>query len=139
MTCQSQTPSYTVSSLISAKFIITALTLNQHKDQSVTNSITHCSSLALLPPHSKIDTNLTKPTKIYPLPHMYVIKDLVPDMNNFYEQYRSIQPWLQREDGLKPGDQQYLQSVDDRKKLVGNFCVLDIRLMFSIEVRHISE
>lgn len=71
-------------------------------------------------PHSKIDTNLTKATKIYPLPHMYVIKDLVPDMNNFYEQYRSIQPWLQREDGLKPGDQQYLQSVDDRKKLVGD-------------------
>merc|ERR1719184_362477 len=28
---------------------------------------------------------------------MYVIKDLVPDMNNFYEQYRSIQPWLQNE------------------------------------------
>lgn len=49
---------------------------------------------------------------------MYVIKDLVPDMNNFYEQYRSIKPWLQRDDGLKPGDQQYLQSVDDRKKLV---------------------
>merc|ERR1712224_546042 len=34
-------------------------------------------------------------TKIYPLPHMYVLKDLVPDMGNFYEQYRSIEPWLQ--------------------------------------------
>jgi succinate dehydrogenase (ubiquinone) iron-sulfur subunit len=46
---------------------------------------------------SKIDdVNLDKPTKIYPLPHMYVVKDLVPDMNNFYNQYRSIQPWLQR-------------------------------------------
>merc|ERR1711962_820317 len=64
---------------------------------------------------SKIDSNLGKATKIYPLPHMYVIKDLVPDMNNFYDQYQSIQPWLQREDGLKPGDKQYLQSVDDRK------------------------
>jgi len=31
-----------------------------------------------------------KATKIYPLPHMYVVKDLVPDMNNFYEQYRSL-------------------------------------------------
>merc|ERR1719266_2941912 len=29
---------------------------------------------------------------------MYVVKDLVPDMNNFYQQYRSIQPWLQRDD-----------------------------------------
>ena len=26
---------------------------------------------------------------------MYVIKDLVPDMTNFYDQYRSIKPWLQ--------------------------------------------
>jgi len=74
---------------------------------------------------SKIDSNLGKATKIYPLPHMYVIKDLVPDMNNFYDQYQSIQPWLQREDGLKPGDKQYLQSVDDRKKLDGLYeCIL---------------
>lgn len=27
---------------------------------------------------NKIDTNTSKPTKIYPLPHMYVVKDLVP-------------------------------------------------------------
>merc|ERR1712107_473898 len=46
---------------------------------------------------SKIDAN-NKTTKIYPLPHMYVVKDLVPDMNNFYQQYRSIQPWLQAEE-----------------------------------------
>jgi len=74
---------------------------------------------------SKIDTNTSKTTKVYPLPHMYVIKDLVPDMNNFYEQYRSIQPWLQRDDGLKPGDQQYLQDTEDRKKLDGLYeCIL---------------
>lgn len=74
---------------------------------------------------SKIDTNLGKATKVYPLPHMYVIKDLVPDMNNFYDQYRSIQPWLQRDDGLKPGDKQYLQDTDDRKKLDGLYeCIL---------------
>jgi len=46
---------------------------------------------------SKIHSD-NKATKIYPLPHMYVIKDLVPDMNNFYQQYRSIQPWLQKSD-----------------------------------------
>lgn len=74
---------------------------------------------------SKIDTNLSKASKIYPLPHMYVIKDLVPDMNNFYDQYRSIQPWLQRKDEKKSGNQQYLQSVDDRKKLDGLYeCIL---------------
>jgi len=38
-------------------------------------------------------------------------------MNNFYTQYQSIQPWLQRKDEKKSGNQQYLQSVDDRKKL----------------------
>ena len=36
---------------------------------------------------TKIEAN-DKATKIYPLPHMYVVKDLVPDMNNFYQQYR---------------------------------------------------
>ncbi|XP_046412891.1 succinate dehydrogenase [ubiquinone] iron-sulfur subunit, mitochondrial [Neodiprion pinetum] len=74
---------------------------------------------------SKIDTNLSKRTKIYPLPHMYVVKDLVPDMNHFYSQYRSIQPWLQRKDAKESGTQQYLQSVDDRKKLDGLYeCIL---------------
>lgn len=74
---------------------------------------------------SKIDTNVSKSSKIYPLPHMYVIKDLVPDMNNFYTQYQSIQPWLQRNDEKKSGNQQYLQSVDDRKKLDGLYeCIL---------------
>merc|ERR1712227_218931 len=59
---------------------------------------------------------------------MYVVKDLVPDMNNFYQQYRSIQPWLQREDEkeMKKGDpQQTLQSVGDRAKLDGlHECIL---------------
>merc|ERR1712213_201827 len=75
---------------------------------------------------SKIDTN-AKVTKIYPLPHMYVIKDLVPDMNNFYQQYKSIQPWLQRndEDQLGSGEKQLLQSTDDRAKLDGLYeCIL---------------
>lgn len=68
-----------------------------------------------------------KATKIYPLPHMYVVKDLVPDMTNFYQQYRSIQPWLQREDEDKSGhgEKQILQSVEDRAKLDGLYeCIL---------------
>jgi len=75
---------------------------------------------------SKIDTNLSKSAKIYPLPHMYVVKDLVPDMTHFYNQYRSIEPWLQRSDPSKGGDvKQYLQSVDDRAKLDGLYeCIL---------------
>lgn len=51
---------------------------------------------------------------------MYVIKDLVPDLNNFYEQYRSIQPYLQREGDKPAGEVQLLQSVEDRQKLVRN-------------------
>jgi succinate dehydrogenase/fumarate reductase-like Fe-S protein len=35
--------------------------------------------------------------KIYPLPHTYVVKDLVPDLTLFYKQYKSIKPYLQRD------------------------------------------
>ena len=74
---------------------------------------------------SKIDTNVSSSSKIYPLPHMYIVKDLVPDLTNFYNQYKSIQPWLQRGDGKKAGSTQYLQSVEDRKKLDGLYeCIL---------------
>jgi len=75
---------------------------------------------------SKISAD-NKTTKIYPLPHMYVVKDLVPDMNNFYQQYRSIQPWLQKDETAhKEGAPlQSLQSVDDRAKLDGLYeCIL---------------
>lgn len=75
---------------------------------------------------SKIDSeNLDKPIKIHPLPHMFVIKDLVPDMNNFYKQYQSIQPWLQKDSMDEVNRKQNLQSVDDRKKLDGLYeCIL---------------
>merc|ERR1711998_92926 len=44
-----------------------------------------------------------KPIKIYPLPHMFVVKDLVPDMSNFYAQYKSVEPWLQAEVPMNGG------------------------------------
>jgi len=66
----------------------------------------------------RIDTNLNKVSKIYPLPHMYVIKDLVPDLSNFYAQYKSIEPYLKKKDESQEGKQQYLQSIEDREKLV---------------------
>lgn len=73
----------------------------------------------------KIDENLSKTTKIYPLPHMFVIKDLVPDMSNFYAQYRSIEPYLKRNDEVKFGEQQFFQSPVDRAKLDGLYeCIL---------------
>ena len=44
----------------------------------------------------RIPTETTQESRIYPLPHMYVVKDLVPDMTLFYKQYRSVKPYLQR-------------------------------------------
>ena len=66
---------------------------------------------------SYIDDDTSKASKIYPLPHMYVIKDLVPDMGNFYEQYRSIEPWLQpgeeKKEGPKDGASDKSTGKDD--------------------------
>uniref|UniRef100_A0A6P8RZR0 Succinate dehydrogenase [ubiquinone] iron-sulfur subunit, mitochondrial n=1 Tax=Geotrypetes seraphini TaxID=260995 RepID=A0A6P8RZR0_GEOSA len=74
---------------------------------------------------TKIDTNLSKVSKIYPLPHMYVVKDLVPDLSNFYAQYRSIEPYLKKKDESQQGKEQYLQSMEDREKLDGLYeCIL---------------
>ena len=79
--------------------------------------------------YSKIDKSTSTSCEVYPLPHMYIVKDLVPDLNNFYDQYRNIQPWLQRKDTKETGNQQYLQSVEDRKKLVS------VRLyLFSVSI-----
>uniref|UniRef100_A0A8C7T6N9 Succinate dehydrogenase [ubiquinone] iron-sulfur subunit, mitochondrial n=1 Tax=Oncorhynchus mykiss TaxID=8022 RepID=A0A8C7T6N9_ONCMY len=74
---------------------------------------------------NKIDTNTSKATKIYPLPHMYVVKDLVPDMSNFYAQYKSIEPYLKKKDETNEGKEQYPQTVEDRQKLDGLYeCIL---------------
>lgn len=63
--------------------------------------------------------------KIYPLPHMYVVKDLVPDLTHFFNQYKMIEPWLQRKDNVQMGKEQYLQDPEDRKKLDGLYeCIL---------------
>ncbi|CAF0709460.1 unnamed protein product [Brachionus calyciflorus] len=73
----------------------------------------------------KIDDNLSKKTKIYPLPHMFVVKDLIPDLSNFYAQYKSIEPYLKRKDTIKAGEQQFFQSEADRAKLDGLYeCIL---------------
>ena len=62
--------------------------------------------------------------KIYPLPHMPVIKDLVPDLTHFYAQYASIRPWI-RTQSAPPPDAERLQSKEDRAKLDGLYeCIL---------------
>lgn len=62
--------------------------------------------------------------KVYPLPHQPVVKDLVPDLTNFYAQYASIKPWMQS-DSPPPPDRERLQSRDDRAELDGLYeCIL---------------
>jgi succinate dehydrogenase (ubiquinone) iron-sulfur subunit len=48
-------------------------------------------------PLGRIPTDTNQESRIYPLPHTYVVKDLVPDLTYFYKQYKSIKPYLQRE------------------------------------------
>lgn len=61
---------------------------------------------------------------IYPLPHMDVVKDLVPDLTNFYAQYASVEPWLKNENAVTQ-DAERLQSKDERAKLDGLYeCIL---------------
>jgi succinate dehydrogenase / fumarate reductase, iron-sulfur subunit len=61
--------------------------------------------------------------KIYPLPHMPVVKELVPDLNHVYAQYASIEPWMQTESA--PPSRERLQSPAEREKLDGLYeCIL---------------
>jgi len=60
---------------------------------------------------------------INPLPHMAVVKDLVPDLTQAYAQLRSIEPWL-KADSPAP-DKERLQSKEERAKLDGMWeCIL---------------
>lgn len=62
--------------------------------------------------------------KIYPLPHMDVVKDLVPDLSVAYAQYTSIKPWLQA-DTPSPPNKERRQSPEEREKIDGLWeCVL---------------
>jgi succinate dehydrogenase / fumarate reductase iron-sulfur subunit len=62
--------------------------------------------------------------KIAPLPHMPVVKDLVPDLSQIYAQLRSVEPWL-KSDTPPPPDAERLQSKEERSKLDGLWeCIL---------------
>ena len=62
--------------------------------------------------------------KIFPLPHMPVVKDLVPDLSNAYRQLASIEPWLKADEDAPEGEERR-QSPVEREKLDGLWeCVL---------------
>ncbi|MFZ8864634.1 MAG: succinate dehydrogenase iron-sulfur subunit [Rickettsiales bacterium] len=86
---------------------------------SCSMNIDGTNTLACLKPISEIKGDV----KIYPLPHMEVVKDLVPDLTNFYAQLTSIKPWLQASSA--PSNSERLQTPADREKLDGFYeCVL---------------
>lgn len=61
---------------------------------------------------------------IYPLPHLPVVKDLVPDLSHFYAQYASIKPWMRTQSVPPPGKERR-QSKEDREQLDGLYeCIL---------------
>ncbi|HVY53848.1 MAG TPA: succinate dehydrogenase iron-sulfur subunit [Gammaproteobacteria bacterium] len=67
--------------------------------------------------------DLQEPIVIRPLPSFPVIRDLVVDMTQFYEQYEAVKPYLQN-DKEKPATE-YLQSPEDHAKLDGLYdCIL---------------
>jgi len=83
-------------------------------------NIAGTNTLACTQPISEIKGDV----KVYPLPHMPVVKDLVPDLTHFYAQHASIKPWIQTE-SVAPPDKERLQSIDDREKLDGLYeCIM---------------
>jgi succinate dehydrogenase / fumarate reductase, iron-sulfur subunit len=73
---------------------------------------------------TKAITDVKGEVRIFPLPHMPVIKDLVPDLTNFYAQYASVKPWLQTRTPAPP-DRERAQSPEDQEKIDGpSACIL---------------
>jgi succinate dehydrogenase iron-sulfur subunit len=71
-------------------------------------------TLACLTP---IDSLKKGTSRITPLPHMRVLKDLVPDLTGLYAQYELIEPWLQTDQ--PPPDRERHQSPEERTQLDG--------------------
>lgn len=86
---------------------------------SCSMNIDGTNTLACLKPISEVKSTV----RIYPLPHLPVVKDLVPDLGQFYAQHRSIEPWLKT---VSPQPQtEWRQLPKDREKLDGLYeCIL---------------
>jgi succinate dehydrogenase / fumarate reductase iron-sulfur subunit len=70
-----------------------------------------------------MDEIRNKTITVYPLPHQPVVKDLVPDLTNFYAQHAAVQPYLRTESPTP--EKEWKQSKEDREKLDGLYeCIL---------------
>ncbi|WP_207537782.1 succinate dehydrogenase iron-sulfur subunit [Sabulicella rubraurantiaca] len=87
---------------------------------SCSMNIDGLNTLACLKPIDEVKGEV----RVNPLPHMPVVKDLVPDLSQVYAQYRSIEPWLKSETPPPP-DEERRQSKDERAKVDGMWeCIL---------------
>jgi len=87
---------------------------------SCSMNIDGLNTLACLKPIEEVKGDV----RIHPLPHMPVVKDLVPDLSQIYAQLRSVEPWL-KADTPPPPDAERLQSKEERAKLDGLWeCIL---------------
>lgn len=75
--------------------------------------------LACITPLSSLGNSIT----LRPLPGIPVIRDLIVDLTNFYNQYEKVQPYLIND--APPPAKERLQSPEDRAKLDGLYeCIL---------------
>ncbi|MFK8040314.1 MAG: succinate dehydrogenase iron-sulfur subunit [Rickettsiaceae bacterium] len=87
---------------------------------SCSMNIDGTNTLACIKPIDEIKGDI----KIYPLPHMKIVKDLISDMSYFYAQYSFIEPWIKSNTPITK-DKERLQSIEDREKLDGLYeCIL---------------
>jgi len=86
-------------------------------------NISGSNTLACLKPIKEAAVDNKVP--VYPLPHMPVIRDLVTDLSQFYEQHKTIRPWLELTPEQMKSPREVLQSKEQRKKLDGLYeCIL---------------
>ncbi len=72
---------------------------------------------------TKVIDDVKGDVKVYPLPHLPVVKDLVADLTTLYAQYASIEPWIKTDTPAPDGER--LQSEEERAKLDGLWeCIL---------------
>jgi succinate dehydrogenase / fumarate reductase iron-sulfur subunit len=87
---------------------------------SCSMNIDGTNTLACLTPMDSLKNGVSR---ITPLPHLPVLKDLIADLSGLYAQYELIEPWLQSDQ--PPPDRERLQSPEDRAKLDGSWeCIL---------------
>ena len=86
---------------------------------SCSMNINGTNQLACTTPMDSIDGEI----RVYPLPHMEVIKDLIVDLSQFFAQYASVEPWLKND--ISPVAGERLQSAEERNRIDGAYeCIL---------------